>query len=832
MIVIIQHNNSVAFLIEEKGKKILVGKEIMDIEVKGKEELSGPLLQHILFKEKGTYAKISTSGIDYWQQGGWLNTIPIQLRGSLYMHYTQAPGKFVWALNTTSHEVLNINPLTGTYTHFDVSHSYRYLFNCGNTHVLAGDSMYAVYNDAFTTVTQTELLPFRINRVYIDRKGNKWFGSDDNGIYFIRKYAPVKIDLPRQKAMGLLNIEPAKDVLYLNTEMNGLLAIDEQNNCIPLFNAPAISRIMGYAAVGRRHLAGADGGLFSLDENFKNPVEVIRTAIKDVESGIDNEALVATANGAYIYRYLHKDSLTPIFTKRTTAICRANNTEIWLGETNGLHKVVQSGNTFTAVRLHLNEQIDRSRIVDIKRDGKGNMWVATAQNGLFFCPVKGNIVSLNEAATARRHLLSDICLDMYIANNGTLWVATVGGISVITTRYTQDEPTLSVSNYSVPEGMPGKTINSIAFRKNSIVVATPNGLFSFSRFPEPSTETGETVITQVKANAAIRDQANLVLPYDQNNLIISYASSFINLGVSYLFRYRVKELSNVWIETNALEVPLLGLKSGSYTFEIASVNSQGDAGKTATLHFVIRTPWFKQLWFILLVAVLLLFSAMYYYRLMKEKISMSRDLTLFRLRILRAQMNPHFVFNTLSNIQRLIQVKELKNAEEYIGTFATVMRKSIDYSGKEFIQLDKEIDYTRAYLDIEQLRFGEKFTCVLDVKITAEEQSVIYVPPLILQPLLENSIKHAFKGIAYRGEVNITIEKLDDNLLQYTIHDNGRGFDAAKLPARHSGLRIIKERVELLYRQQHKKGSFHMHSVTRQPGSGTTITICIPILKD
>ncbi len=211
---------------------------------------------------------------------------------------------------------------------------------------------------------------------------------------------------------------------------------------------------------------------------------------------------------------------------------------------------------------------------------------------------------------------------------------------------------------------------------------------------------------------------------------------------------------------------------------------------------------------------------------------MSKDLTLFRLRILRAQMNPHFVFNTLSNIQRLIQVKELKHAEEYIGTLATVMRKSIDYSGKEFIQLGQEIDYTTHYLEIEKLRFGDKFECEWDIKISNEELTAIYVPPLILQPLVENAIKHAFKGIAYQGKIIISIGKLTENNLQYKIVDNGCGFDPAQLRTKKSGLGISRERVELLYKNMRKKALFDVQSVMQKPGCGTTIIIELPTIKD
>lgn len=832
MITIVQKNNSVAFLIEEQGKKLFVGKEIADIEFKYKDALGGAVFQHILYGNDSSYAKISAQGLQQWKSGSWCKTVQLPVSGYLSMHYTIAPGKFAWALNTESQQVWRIDPFSGALDRFKTDKRYRYLFNQSNIHVLAGDSLYAVYNNEFTKAQEIQNLPFLINRVYIDRKGNKWFGSTDNGIYFIRKYAPYKINLTPHKANGILGIEPVKDLLYLKTEANGMLAADGFGNYRELFNEKDIKRIMGYLGIGNKQLIGADGGLFRLDGNFKNPVKLPVSAIKDIEGGRKDEALISTASGAFLYKFGSGDTLITLIAKRTTAICRVSNTEIWMGGINGIDKSTQIGNKFFTSALHLNEKLDHSRIVDMKKDKQGNIWVATAQSGLFFCPVNRKIIRFSESGIADKRLISDACLEIRIAENGNIWIATINGISVISTKYVKGRPLFLVLNYSLPEGLPDKTINSIAFWKNSVVIATPNGLFRFNEFPKPSDESGNALITQVKVNATIYDKSQLDLPYDQNNLIISYASSFINTGVSYLFRYRVKELSAEWIETNTLEVPLLGLKSGNYTFEITPVNSHGNAGSISSLHFNIRTPWFKQNWFYSLMIALVIFIPAYYYHLLKEKIIMSKNLTLFKLRILRAQMNPHFVFNALSNIQRLIHLKELNNAEDYIGTLAVVMRKSIDYSGKEFIQLLNEIDYTINYLDIEKMRFGEKFECEWDVKISDEELFAIYVPPLILQPLLENAIKHAFKGISYKGHIKIIIEKCNETMLRYTIQDNGSGFDSKKIPAKNTGLGITRERVEILYRSMGKKAFFNINSAAQNSGMGSTVTVEIPILKD
>jgi LytS/YehU family sensor histidine kinase len=293
----------------------------------------------------------------------------------------------------------------------------------------------------------------------------------------------------------------------------------------------------------------------------------------------------------------------------------------------------------------------------------------------------------------------------------------------------------------------------------------------------------------------------------------------------------VRELDANWIETRNLQIPLSALEPGNYTLEIAALNSLGQAGAVTLRKITILTPWFSSWWFLSLMTLAVLLTIAYYYKLARDRVVLGKNLALMRLSILRTQMNPHFVFNSLSNIQRLVHAGELKDANTYIVTLASIMRKSIDYSDKEFIQLDKELEYTRSYLEIEKLRFGDKFDYEIVCSLDADEAASVFVPPLLLQPLVENTVKHAFKRINYMGSLKLHIDKKNEFILRYIVQDNGCGFDVAKT-SREYGLGIAKERIELLYKHTQKKGSFTVDSRTGPVDSGTTIVIELPILKD
>ncbi|MES2617004.1 MAG: histidine kinase [Bacteroidota bacterium] len=829
MFVLIKQNKSIGFIIEQNNKKLIVGKDIEDIEFKKTVKLSEVPYQQFLIQTGNTYDKISPADWYDWNKGDSSKKIVNKAWGGLLqeyalsMFYSEVPEGDLYGLDPIHHQIWKIRPSNNTATNFKIAGNFNGLYSNKKYHALVADSTYTVYNIDFSKKIEKQNLPFAFKRIFIDSKGNKWLGSFDNGIYLVRSNTPVKIPLPSGLEKGLLAIKHINGHILLETETNGLLVLDKNNNCTQYFREKGNKTTTGIVDIGDGYIMGNEtGGLVLLDQNFKVIRQLLRWAVKDIEKGGKNEILIGARENSYIYHTYPKDTIIYIDIRRTTAICRANQTDIWLGGLKGINKYSIKGKHMAILPLNIHPDIANSRIVDIKNDGSGNMWVATDQKGLFYCPLKGGIIRFTEGSGDKK-LLSDMCLQLLVPNSKEVWLATTKGISKInhTTKG------FTVVNYSVPEGLPGISVNSIALMDSGMYVATPDGLYQFKVLQKSQNETSRTLITQVKVNDSIYAMESLELPYKKNNLIISYASSFINSGNEYRFKYRVKGLNAGWIETNTLQIPLLGIEPGDYNFEIVAVNAQGMAGPMNSFHFVILTPWFRQWWFYGLIAAIVLAIFAYYYILLKEKIDLNKNLDLLRLRILRAQMNPHFVFNALSNIQRLIQIQNLKNAEQYIGTLASIMRKSLDYSAKEFIPLNKEVDYTANYLEIEKMRFDDKFNFNIVNELSADDQEIIFVPPMILQPLVENAVKHAFKGIAHTGELNITIFKTESHLLTYIIEDNGSGFKNTVITGH--GLKITRDRLKLLYKDKPVNASMNINSVAN---AGTIITIELPILND
>lgn len=210
------------------------------------------------------------------------------------------------------------------------------------------------------------------------------------------------------------------------------------------------------------------------------------------------------------------------------------------------------------------------------------------------------------------------------------------------------------------------------------------------------------------------------------------------------------------------------------------------------------------------------------------------ELAASNLKALKSQMNPHFIFNSLNSIQDLILQKDTETSYDYIVLFAELVRNTLNYSNNEFIEFDKEIDFLTVYLELEKLRFGEEFT----YSINDQGISGIKVPSLIIQPFLENSLKH---GLLHRdGLKTLSIDfELKDNLI-CTIIDNGVGREESeRIQKRRGGkhesfaMNAIQERLNLLGERFEGNFSFEVIDLYDYDVSkGTKIIVRIPFEQE
>jgi tetratricopeptide (TPR) repeat protein len=194
-------------------------------------------------------------------------------------------------------------------------------------------------------------------------------------------------------------------------------------------------------------------------------------------------------------------------------------------------------------------------------------------------------------------------------------------------------------------------------------------------------------------------------------------------------------------------------------------------------------------------------------------------------KILRSQMNPHFIFNALTAIQNKVMENNPLHTATYISRFAKLIRQNFDFTQKELVTLEDDLDALKNYMATQQMRFENKFDYEfkIDKKLIP---SFIKIPPMLLQPFVENAIEHGFKDISHKGKIEITVNQDNKERLQFKIIDNGKGFYPKSDDKLHA-LDIIKTRLKL--NNSNDETTFIIKN--RSETSGTEVSFLLTLAK-
>jgi len=214
-----------------------------------------------------------------------------------------------------------------------------------------------------------------------------------------------------------------------------------------------------------------------------------------------------------------------------------------------------------------------------------------------------------------------------------------------------------------------------------------------------------------------------------------------------------------------------------------------------------------------------------YSRTQKRKLASSlqaQETLNLKLRSIRSQLNPHFMFNALTSIQNLMNKNDIPAANHYLSMFADLTRKVLNTSDQELISMEDELKILEDYLQMEQLRFGFKYEITVDEAINIANTEI---PAMLLQPFVENAIKHGVAVLSDKGLVTIAIKKQANNIV-LSVSDNGKGFDLEQMGKNKAslGLKLSEERIALL-NQVNKRQPVTFDINTQQNGTRITITL-------
>ncbi|MFT3947718.1 MAG: histidine kinase [Agriterribacter sp.] len=220
-----------------------------------------------------------------------------------------------------------------------------------------------------------------------------------------------------------------------------------------------------------------------------------------------------------------------------------------------------------------------------------------------------------------------------------------------------------------------------------------------------------------------------------------------------------------------------------------------------------------------------------------EVLRLNKEFATSQLTALRMQMNPHFIFNALNSVQHYMLKGDVVEATRYLSRFSKLQREILHFGSRQFISLQVEIDMLNRYLELEQNRFGDSFIYTIQTteKIDPEE---INIPPMMLQPFVENAIWHGLMPKDKDRSLHILFDLYDDDILLATLKDNGIGRAASEKLRSNSasmhqsrGMSIVEERLSLLQQQYNKPFEINISDVTSVDGTiaGTQLALKIYI---
>ena len=680
----------------------------------------------------------------------------------------------------------------------------------------------------------------QISHALVDKEKNIWFATLGEGVYKLASREFKTFYFAKNITSEIFSLEKINNKIYAGTgfgrvyvwngaSLDTLNFNKEFENSI---NYNSTNRVISLKKVQDGTLViGSDGLLIK-----NTPAGKVFTpwayAIKSIEELQNGQLLVGMARRTALLDPVSLAIKDTIWPYRTTSVCNYDN-EYYIGTVNGLYIVTKDkgsrfmGDSFPPLR---------QRISYFCKSPDGLLWVATYGAGII-CIKNGKVI---DQITTHKGLSSDICRTLFV-NNNYLWVGTDKGLNKINISQTP----YPVTTYSTSDGLPSDLINALYVDGNTIYVGTPAGLTFFD----------ETKVTNYsKCNLRILDISvgNKPQPlhdsyrvhYRENSLKISYAGISFKSGGNVSYRYRLKGLSDEWDSTgqNMLEYP--SIPPGNYEFELIAVNKKGIISNPVKISFLVEAPFWQTLPFqVLIIAVVILITWMlvaWRFSILRkeeqERASVQQKLNELEQMALRAQMNPHFIFNCLNSIQNFIITNDLEATNWYLSEFAHLIRQTLDNSEKSTISITNEIKYLKRYLELETMRFGHSFEYNIEVDDELDSD-LVSIPTMILQPYVENSIRH---GIRYKenggGRIDIKFQKSAEGFI-CIIQDNGIGRKKAneyksqvRVEYQSKGMSLTAERINILNRQLIDPITIEINDLTNeyQQALGTKVIIRFP----
>lgn len=445
-----------------------------------------------------------------------------------------------------------------------------------------------------------------------------------------------------------------------------------------------------------------------------------------------------------------------------------------------------------------------------------------------------------EHFTTDNELTSNDILGISEDSHQNLWLITSNGISVFNPKF-ENFKTIYIDQQNLFIDYTGaiKALND-----SRMAIGPTKGLYIIN----PDSILHQKIKHNIQiTNIVIHDktigfnrdyQQNTIFDYPENTISFEFASLDYFNTKNLIYEYRLLGFDPKWITTgaNSRIARFTGLPAGNYIFEVRVKNNPILKEKnTIQYKFSIRKPSWQKLWFIALSILFFTIPVLLFIYLRVSKLRQEKRSLVLEQQLLRSQMNPHFIYNSLGAIQSYILNHNPLDAAVYLSKISDLVRHILQNSREERISFAQEIATLKNYLDLQMLRFENKF----EFSIEYDNQKIsdtLMIPPMLAQPFIENSIEHGFNNIDYKGQIRIEFI-LEDKQLIYKITDNGIGINKSNIKksnkSEHTSLGTIisKNRIENLKKTINKDFKIDITdlSITNKDSHGTMVEILISL---
>lgn len=667
-----------------------------------------------------------------------------------------------------------------------------------------------------------------------DDRGNIWIATSNGLAKWSRANNKVKFYLPKPGRSDYINFASVRGVAVNKDK----IIVAQSEGGVFLFN-PASERFeqLNYAR-------GSSGD--SVRKLFHND---FITALLTLRNGN-----FITASNRFVYHINGKDNKVSIvnFNNGKDKIIRTRTHfedkkgRIWFIGQTGL---VVTDSNFNILHRIKNPKLNGIFTNSLAQVNDSCFWVAW--EGLHEVVIRHNNQTTIQPIFTEAG--SQVFFNIISDSSGYCWASSEKGIY----RLYPDKKSFRIYNYS--ENVLNNHFsyaNPFRCKDGTVLFPGNNGVTYFQ--PEKFSYRNDILfpsLTSIKINGEkllVSDTEKTTLKYHQNGVEINYIAPYVYNGAKVMYRYRLEGVDKDWVYTgNNTFVRFSSLSHGSYRFKVAASLSGAEWFEISTpFSFVIKPPFWKTWWFIALSTILTGYFVVYFFqdriRKIKKREKMKREyerkIAETEMLALRAQMNPHFVFNSLNSISMLVAGQQNEKGLEYLSKFSRLLRLVLDESENNLITLRDEIRMLDLYLQLESLRFGDSFFYTFHVEEQIEDEETL-IPSLLLHPIVENAVWHGLLHKQGERRLIMNFSKTEDNMLRCVVKDNGIGIEQAKLmkqerlngtEQKSKGLQIVQDRLKMIELEYNAKTSLVMEDMQDLNGNitGTKAIITLPFIYE